>query len=85
MVLCSLRFINVLFTTHKRALYNSQTYSLLNFTTHKRALYSSQTYSLQLVNVLFTQTKRFDSSNQTSRIYVVTIFTHKKTGLLSFI
>ena len=60
MVLCSLRFINVLFTTHKRALYNSQT------------------CSLQLSNQYFIQTKRFDSSNQISRIYVVTIFTHQK-------
>ena len=67
MVLCSLRIINVLFTTHKRALYNSQT------------------CSLRLANVLFTQTKQINSSNLISRIYVVTIFTHKKTGLLSFI
>ena len=48
------------------------------FTARKRTLYNSQTYSLQFANLYFTQTKRFDSSNQISRIYVVTIFTHQK-------
>ena len=48
------------------------------FTIYKCTLYNSQTYSLQPANVLFTQTKRFDSSNQISRIYVVTIFAHQK-------
>ena len=48
------------------------------FTNYKRTLYESQTCSLQLANLYFTQTKRFDSSNQISRIYVMTIFTHQK-------
>ena len=60
MVLFSLRIINVLFTTHKRALYNSQTYSLqlanLYFT-QTNQINSSNLLSRIYVGTIFTHQK----------------------------
>ena len=63
MVLCSLRFINVLFTTHKRTLYNSQTCSLqlanLYFTQTKQINSSYLISRIYVVTIFTHQKNRF--------------------------
>lgn len=62
MVLCSLRIINVLFTTHKRALYESQTCSLqlvnVLFTQTKRFDSFNQISRIYVVTIFTHQKNR---------------------------